>query len=227
FAYTFSKSIDNASSFENILKPICDRCNRSLSLFDARHRFVISYLWSLPVPEYDGMKGKIMNGWQVSGITTFQTGFPIRLESSNDSELENSFDFELPGKPDLIAPFHTFDPRTHGGLYFDPNSFALPVQDSNSTPVQLLGNAPRTICCGPGISNFDFSVQKFTPLRERIHLEFRAEFFNILMPRRFWNRIGGLRKERVFDGVKVSGIRGRWGLRLKRPSSAGATPVNQ
>src|SRR5262249_2117510 len=33
-AYTWSKSIDNASSFENILKPICDRCNRSLSLFD-------------------------------------------------------------------------------------------------------------------------------------------------------------------------------------------------
>src|SRR5882757_2368655 len=151
-AYTFSKSIDNASSFENILKPICDRCNRSLSLFDARHRFVISYLWTLPVPEYQGAKGKILDGWQVSGITTLQTGFPIRLGSSNDSELENSFDFELPGKPDLIAPFRTFDPRTHGGLYFDPNSFALPVQDSNSTPLQLLGNAPRTICCEPGIS---------------------------------------------------------------------------
>src|SRR6266852_5820101 len=74
-AYTFSKSIDNASSFENILKPICDRCNRSLSLFDARHRFVLSYLWSLPVPEYQGAKGKVLNGWQVSGITTFQTGF--------------------------------------------------------------------------------------------------------------------------------------------------------
>jgi len=78
-AYTFSKSIDNASSFENILKPICDRCNRSLSLFDARHRFVISYLWTLPVPEYQGAKGKVLNGWQVSGITTFQTGFPIRV----------------------------------------------------------------------------------------------------------------------------------------------------
>ena len=47
-AYTFSKSIDNASSFENILKPICDRCNRSLSLFDARHRFVINTIYQLP-----------------------------------------------------------------------------------------------------------------------------------------------------------------------------------
>ncbi|MCU1314921.1 MAG: Oar protein, partial [Candidatus Acidoferrum typicum] len=201
-AYTFSKSIDNASSFESILRPICDRCNRSLSLFDARHRFVLSYLWSLPVPEYQGAKGKVLNGWQVSGITTFQTGFPIRLESSNDSELENSFDFELPGKPDLIAPFRTFDPRTHGGLFFDPNSFALPVQDSNSTPLQLLGNAPRTICCGPGISNFDFSVQKVTRMGERMHLEFRAELFNMFNHTQFLNPDGSITDGADFGRVK-------------------------
>jgi hypothetical protein len=201
-AYTFSKSIDNASSFENILKPICDRCNRSLSLFDARHRVVISYLWTLPVPEYQGAKGKVLDGWQISGITTLQTGFPIRIESSNDSELENSFDFELPGKPDLIAPFRTFDPRTHGGLYFDPNSFALPVQDSNSTPLQLLGNAPRTICCGPGISNFDFSVQKLTRLGERTNLEFRAEFFNIFNHTQFLNPDGNITDGLDFGRVK-------------------------
>src|SRR3984893_10339141 len=161
-AYTFSKSIDNASSFENILKPICDRSNRALSLFDARHRLVISYLWQLPVPQYQGAKGKVLDGWAVSGITSLQSGFPIRIQSSNDSELENSFDFELPGKPDLIAPFHTFDPRKNNNYYFDPTSFALPVQTANSTPLQLLGNAPRTLCCGPGIRNFDFSVQKIT-----------------------------------------------------------------
>src|ERR1700730_3940677 len=92
-AYTFSKSIDNASSFENILKPICDRCNRALSLFDGRHRVVISYLWQLPVPQYQGLKGKALDGWAVSGITSFQSGFPVRIESSNDSELMNSFDF--------------------------------------------------------------------------------------------------------------------------------------
>ncbi|PYU80221.1 MAG: hypothetical protein DMG50_21110 [Acidobacteria bacterium] len=201
-AYTFSKSIDNASSFESILRPICDRCNRALSLFDARHRFVLSYLWSLPVPEYQGAKGKVLNGWQVSGITTLQTGFPIRLESSNDSELENSFDFELPGKPDLIAPFRTFDPRTHGGLYFDPNSFALPVQDFNSTPLQLLGNAPRTICCGPGISNFDFSVQKVTRMGEKMHLEFRAEFFNIFNHTQFLNPDGSITDGADFGRVK-------------------------
>ena len=201
-AYTWSKSIDNASSFENILKPICDRCNRALSLFDARHRFVLSYLWELPVPKYSGAKGKILNGWAISGITSFQTGFPIRIQSSNDSELMNSFDFELPGKPDLVAPFRTFDPRTHNLQYFDPNSFALPVQSASSTPLQLLGNSPRTICCGPGINNFDFSIQKMLPVGEGKHFEFRAEFFNIANHTQFLNPDGNISDGTDFGSVK-------------------------
>jgi hypothetical protein len=201
-AYTFSKSIDNASSFENILKPICDRCNRSLSLFDARHRVVISYLWELPVPKYEGAKGKILNGWAVSGITSFQSGFPIRIQSSNDSELMNSFDFELPGKPDLVGPFRTFDPRTHNLQYFDPNAFAVPTQTASSTPLQLLGNSPRTICCGPGINNFDFSVQKMIPVGEGKHFEFRAEFFNIFNHTQFLNPDGNISDGTDFGTVK-------------------------
>src|SRR5713226_2221912 len=201
-AYTWSKSIDNASSFENILKPICNRCNRSLSLFDARHRVVLSYLWEPPVPKYQGLKGKILNGWAESGITSFQSGFPVRIESSNDSELMNSFDFELPGKPDLVAPFHTFDPRTHGGYAFDPNSFLPPVQTASSTPLQLLGNSPRTLCCGPGIDNFDFSVQKIFPVGEGKHFEFRSEFFNIFNHTQFQNPDGNISDGADFGRVK-------------------------
>jgi hypothetical protein len=201
-AYTYSKSIDDASSFENILKPICDRCNRSLSLFDARHRLVISYLWELPVPKYDGAKGKFLNGWAISGITSFQSGFPIRIQSSDDAELENSFDFELPGKPDLVAPFKTFDPRKNNNYYFDPNSFALPVQSDTSTPLQLLGNAPRTICCGPGIDNFDFSVQKILPVGENKHFEFRAEFFNTFNHTQFLNPDGNISDGADFGRIK-------------------------
>jgi hypothetical protein len=201
-AYTFSKSIDDASSFENILKPICNRCNRSLSLFDARHRVVISYLWQLPVPQYQGLKGKALDGWAVSGITSFQSGFPVRILSSSDAELMNSFDFELPGKPDLIAPFHTFDPRKHGKYAFDPTAFALPAQTASSTPLQLLGNSPRTLCCGPGIDNFDISVQKLLPIGETKHLEFRAEFFNIFNHTQFLNPDGNISDGADFGRVK-------------------------
>jgi hypothetical protein len=198
-AYTWSKSIDDASSFENIIKPTCNRCNRSLSLFDARHRIVFSYLWQLPVPQYQGAKGKVLNGWAVSGITSFQSGFPVRIQSLNDSELMYSFDFELPGKPDLVKPFHNQDPRSHNNYGFDPTAFALPVQSASSTPEQLLGNAPRTICCGFGINNFDFSVQKVTKIGESKSLEFRAEFFNIFNHTQFLNPDGNISDGNLLD----------------------------
>src|SRR5437763_1978279 len=98
-AYTFSKSFDQASSFEGILNPIDPRRSRALSLFDARHRIVMSYYWELPFHKYSGAAGKIINGWALSGVTTFQTGFPIRITSLADNELMYSFDFELPGEP--------------------------------------------------------------------------------------------------------------------------------
>src|SRR5205823_1782878 len=122
-AYTFSKSIDQASSFEGIINPVDPRRTRSLSQFDARHRFVFSGLYELPIPKYSGAKSKIFNGWAVSGIAAFQSGFPIRIISAADNELMYSYDFELPGEPDQIAPFRTQDPHTHDGYWFDPNTF--------------------------------------------------------------------------------------------------------
>ena len=109
-AYTYSKSIDEASSFEGILNPMPGARNYAPSLFDARHRFVVSYYWELPIRKYSGFAGKALDGWAVSGITTYQTGFPIRITSNSDNELMNSFDFELPGEPDQIGSLPFKDP---------------------------------------------------------------------------------------------------------------------
>jgi hypothetical protein len=85
---------------------------------------------------------------------------------------------------------------------FDPNSFALPVQSATSTPLQLLGNSPRTLCCGPGINNFDFSVQKLLQVGESKHFEFRAEFFNIFNHTQFLNPDGNISDGTDFGRVK-------------------------
>jgi hypothetical protein len=171
-AYTFSKSIDSASSFESIVNYLDPRRSRSLSAFDARHRFVFSPYWELPIPKREGFMGKVANGWAVSGIITFQTGFPIRLVSANDTELGNSFDFEPVGEPNIVAPIRFIDPRKDPNhQFFDPTSFA-------DAPLGQFGNAPRTLCCGPRISQSDISVEKKTRLSERFNTEFRAEFFN-------------------------------------------------
>ena len=215
-AYTFSKSFDQASSFEGILNPVDPRRSRSLSSFDARHRIVFSYYYELPLRKYTGVTGQILNGWALSGITTFQTGFPIRISSQADNELMYSFDFELPGEPNQMAPFRTTKPQStcFNGLCnyaFDPNSFTENASTPNvpgdpTTPPNCsdqrvfgcydptlfgsLGTAPRTICCGPHISNTDFAILKTFKISETKRVDFRAELFNIFNHSQFFNPDG-------------------------------------
>jgi len=196
-AYTWSKSFDQASSFEAILNPLDPRRSRSLSQFDARHRFVLSYVWDLPTPKYSGFTGKIANGWDLSGIVTVQSGFPIRITSQDDIEEMNSFDFELPGQPNQTGPFKTQDPRKNGGYWFDPALFT-----NDTVPLGTFGNAKRTICCGPGIGGWDFALHKNTPVTERQSIEFRAEFFNFLNHTQFLQPDGNITDGSDFGRIK-------------------------
>ena len=214
-AYTFSKSFDQASSFEGILNPIDPRISRSLSAFDARHRIVLSYYWELPFRKFTGATGKLLNGWAVSGITAFQTGFPIRISTVADNELMYSFDFELPGEPAQLAPFRTMKPQSNANYYFDPNSFTDNATDDSAPPCSAgaqfecfepsllgtLGTAKRTICCGPHLSNTDFAILKTIPITENTHVDFRAEFFNIFNHTQFFNPDGN-----VSDGSQFGQI---------------------
>jgi outer membrane receptor protein involved in Fe transport len=179
-SYTWSKSIDTASSFENSINPNDAGRSRSPSLFDARHRFVLSGYWQLADWKVSNWSRHVVNGWAVSGISVLQSGFPIRIMSSGDQELMGSFDFETPGEPNQVAPLRRLDPVTSGGYYFDPASFV-------DAPLGQIGNAPRTVCCGPGIINFDFALHKTLLQRERTSLEFRTEFFNLFNHTQFFN----------------------------------------
>jgi hypothetical protein len=182
-SYTLSKTMDNASSFESALNPLNFDATYGLSAYDARHRFVFNYVWDLPVPKLDGFKGKLLNGWELSGIVTFQSGFPIRITSQDDIEQLDSTDlFEFPGEPNLTAPFHTQNIRNNNGFVFNPDLF------TNTTVAPgTIGNAPRSICCGPGINNMDMSFNKQTRLGERWLMEFRGDIFNIWNHAQFYS----------------------------------------
>lgn len=186
-AYTWSKSIDNASSFEQSLDPLDFRRSRAASLYDARNRFVFSGVWDLPVPKYHGALGAVADGWTMSGIFAVQSGFPIRMQSNLDQELQGSGDFENPGKPDIVKRFVHRNPRTsldgQTGYYFDPSIFAVPALGST-------GNAPRSLCCGPGINNTDLAFAKIMPLREGKTLEFTFQIFNVFNHTQFLNPDG-------------------------------------
>jgi hypothetical protein len=215
-AYTFSKSLDQASSFEEILNPFNFGRTRGLSLFDSRHRLVLSYYWELPVRKYSGLAGALLNNWALSQITTLQSGFPIHIESFDDQELTASVSgFASAGEPDLQTKFRTSDPHRGGfcafgtgpesgtgmgcqtvsNSRFDPNIFTL-------SPLGQFGNSPRTVCCGNGTSNTDFAVHKTIPLTEGTRFEFRAEFFNVFNHTQFFNPDGSTTDGADFGRVK-------------------------
>ncbi len=180
-SYTYSKAIDQGASFENELNPINQEATRGLSLLDAKNRFVFSPVWQLPIPKKEGFAGKIANGWQVSAIITYQSGFPVRVQDQNDSELQSSIFFESTNTPYNTQPIlQRLNPKTTSGNYwFNPNQFCDPVV-STSCPQALgtFGNTPHSLCCGPALSNTDLVIAKTTPLSDRFTTEFRAEFYN-------------------------------------------------
>ncbi len=190
-AYTFSRSIDQASSFEETLDPYSFGASRALSLFNSAQRFVISYFWALPIPKHSGWVGKVIDDWAVSGITSFQSGFPIRLSndsinSSTDTELINSFFFVGTEAPQRVAPFQTLNPRKTGGYWFNGTDFVSPPLGQFNTGTQ------RTICCGPGLNNTDFAVHKQIAITETKYFQFRGEIFNIANHTQFVNPDGNL-----------------------------------
>jgi hypothetical protein len=199
-AYTFSRSIDQASSFEETLDPFSFDSSRALSLFNSAQRFVISYFWDLPIPKHSGWVGKLVNDWAVSGITSFQSGFPIRLSndsinSSTDSELINSFFFVGTEAPQRVAPFTTLNPKTNGGYWFNGSDFASPPLGQFNTGTQ------RTICCGPGLNNTDFAVHKQIAITESKYFQFRGEIFNIANHTQFTNPDGNLGDGALFGKI--------------------------
>jgi hypothetical protein len=195
-SYTYSKAIDDASSFNmtgSAAKPVAGEndlaqnpfdlaAERGPSLFDARHRFVFSYQWSLPFfHQSGGAMQAALGGWQVNGIVTAMSGTPFTIFDSTDVSDQG-------GAPEITG-FSANRPNVVSGQ--DPNSgpktvsawlnraaFAQVIPDPNS-PVQQFGNAGRNIGVGPRYSDWDFSIFKNFRVTESKAIQFRAEFFNI------------------------------------------------
>ena len=196
-SYTYSKAIDDVSSFnisgsgsiqvagENDLaqNPFNLAAERGPSLFDARHRFVFSYQWSLPFwQQQQGWYQHALGGWQLNGIVTAMSGTPFTVFDSRDVS-EQCGAPEITGfssnRPDLVAGQNpNAGPRTVGA-WLNADAFVRINPDPNS-PVQQFGTAGRNIALGPRYTNWDFSASKNIRVAESKELQFRAEFFNIL-----------------------------------------------
>jgi len=196
-SYTYSKSIDDASSFNmtgSASKPVAGEndlaqnpfdlaAERGRSLFDSRHRFVLSYQWSLPFwRQPHAWYQQILGNWQVNGIATLMSGTPFTVFDSTDFSVQGSAP-EISGffsnRPNLVAGQNPNSGPHTPDDWLNKNAFQQVIHDPNSA-VQQFGTAGRNIAQGPGYANWDFSAFKNIRMAESKEFQFRAEFFNIL-----------------------------------------------
>jgi hypothetical protein len=182
-AYTWSKSLDWASSFEETLNPFNFKASRAPSLFNSAQRFVINYYWELPLGKHQGFVGKLVDDWAISGITQFQSGFPIRLQTQDDNELINSLFFFGTAAPQLTGPVQIQNPKTNGGFYLNPAQFSDP-------PLGTFSTTSRSLCCGPGQNEWDITFSKRITLTEDKYFQFRTDIFNLWNRTQFFNPDG-------------------------------------
>ncbi len=180
-AYTWSKSIDQSSSLAEAVYPGNAGASRALSAFDLTHNFVASYRYRLPVARLlrQGLlrqQAALTEGWQLSGITRFSTGFPVTLVNNNDTSLlgtqPNGINNNGVDEPDFLGGSLRLNHRPQAGPAFDPSQFPLPA-------LGTLGNARRRFFYGPGADNTDLTLGKMTPVRDWASVELRAEAFNL------------------------------------------------
>jgi len=196
-SYTWSKDIDDASSFNmtgSASKPVAGEndlaqdprnlaAERGLSMFDVRNRFVFSYEWNLPLwRQPRNWYQQVVGNWQVNGILTLMSGSPFTVFDSNDVSQQGSAP-EITGfsanRPNLVAGQDpNAGPRTVNA-WLNPAAFQRITPDPNS-PVQQFGSAGRNIAIGPGYADWDFSAFKNIRVAEAKEFQFRAEFFNFL-----------------------------------------------
>ncbi len=180
-AYTYAKSLDDIAAKWDPRDP-----NRAygLSSWDMRHNFVASYNWNLPFDRFLGAH-RYSQGWHITGISRFNTGFPVSMKSGGDIALTNiGLDY-----PNQLGSIQKLNPHAPAHTYFNTAAFANNLSCGYET-CGVTGTAKQYLFAGPGIINTDAGVEKDTKITERMQLNFRLEMFNLFNHANFTNVIG-------------------------------------
>ena len=182
-AYTYSKSIADSDQLRNELDRIDRRFGKSLSINDVPHRLVASWIYDLPIFRGEhGIGGKVLGGWSLGGIATFQSGTPFSVGNLFDTVGSGGGVLSL---ADLGAAFQNIDPRKNDSRAFNPDAFkafgntAAPESFNIATQFRRGTEGFNQARLKNGINNWDFILAKKTKLwSETTGLELRFEAFN-------------------------------------------------
>jgi len=175
-SYTFSKSIDTASSISDPVNPYNFNQTRALSAYDLKHNFVATYQIPLPLAQMFGRSKGLLSRWSVTGVTRISTGFPVTISADGDNSLSGSIPNGVNNKsldlPDQIPGPLNLNRNPRNGLeYFNTSLFS---ENALGTP----GTASRRSFYGPGMINSDLALSRNFRIAENKSLEFRWETFN-------------------------------------------------
>lgn len=183
-SYTYSKSIDQASNLGDQVDPFNPNLTRGLSSFDMRQDFVASYTYRIPVERLFRANSGWTKDWTISGITRYSTGFPVTLINYEDTSLLGTQgnginNLAVDGLQYTGAPLQLNHNPRNGQPYFDPTQFGLPALGS-------VGNTGRRFFSGPGIDNYDLTLQKDLKRTESQLMQLRLEAFNVFNHAQFY-----------------------------------------
>jgi hypothetical protein len=189
-SYTFSKVLSDVETLTTWLDSgtgvagVQDynnfRAERALSSFDSRQRLTVGYVADLPfgqgkhfLTDAKGIVGKLVSGWGVNGVSTFQKGFPLGF-TATPNQL-SGFNFGL--RPNVVpgcTAALSGPAQSRLNQWFNTSCYSVPASFT-------LGNEGRSDATvrSPGINNFNFALFKRTAITEKVKLEFRAEVFNL------------------------------------------------
>ncbi len=174
--YTYSKSLDNASSISEQLNPFDHQWSYALSAFDLRKSFVGSFNFEIPANEHFRGSSLLTNGWSLSGITHISGGFPVTMHNDADLSLmglqangiNNTWGVDT---PDVLPGSLSLNSNPRVGSYFDTSRFTF-------QPEGQVGDAKPRFFYGPGLVDLDLSAQKRFEIAESKTLDFRVDAFN-------------------------------------------------
>ena len=188
--YVFSKSLDNSSDLEDFVVNAAQpqdsnnpQAEKGPSNFNIPHR--LTWVFGYELPNYAGRMAKLRNGWGFDSTVSLQSGQPFTLNYNGEDDYSGGGDgFD---RPDVVGPivYHKHDPAN----FLDLSSFAMPCTNNNHISgfesdclpgTRHYGDLGRNSLVGPTYKQWDFALYKNTGITERVRMQLRAEFFNIL-----------------------------------------------
>jgi hypothetical protein len=194
-SYTYAHALDDSSdplfpTVNNGSFPVDSYAlsrEKGNSGFDTRHRGVINFVYQPNLGRgkdhwAEGIVGRVMEGWEVSGIASWQTGLPYDIFGTQDTLHTGVADRATIVNRSIL---HTAPPNPSPGVPsapvftgFNPAAFN-PEDGSIPIPFGIPSNVGRNQYYGPGINNWDADLAKTMALGDRVHFQLRFEFYNL------------------------------------------------